>query len=495
MLSEYSAPTAQDFAQKTTNFLNWFTSSHDTRLSSKIQLEDLRSQHAGRGAVATQDIEEDEELFAVPRNLVLTVPTSSIPTHVFDSLGDIGSWPPLIVTIIYEYLRREASPWYPYFQVLPTAFDSLMFWNDQELAQLQASAVIEKIGRAGAEESWKETIIPVMLKHPELFPISGSSDGEKISTLISLAHMAGSLIMAYAFDIDHDDDDDKSQPANQEDEFEEDDEDEPSKGMVPFADMLNADADRNNARLFQESDFLIMKSTKPIKAGDQIFNDYGPLPRSDLLRMYGYVTENYSQYDVVEISYDLLLEVANKNPGKDAASQAWQKRADQLDELGLLDDGYAIPRPSEPEVKELGDAIPGQLHMLLRALASHDQDNGWMNKPKDAVTIEEAALLQAALTKRLTEYSTTLESDRELLQRLRNGDTTLEEIATPDTKPNRVFMALQVRVGEKEILHQMLALCREHISRKTQEIATTNGSNKRKHMSDNNQQSKKTARR
>lgn len=211
-----------------------------------------------RVLVASQDIEEDEELFAIPRSLVLTTTTSSIPQHVLEPLSDSGPWPPLIVTIIYEYLRRDASPWYPYFQVLPTAFNSLMFWNTQELAQLQASAVVEKIGRVSAEESWKETIVPVILQHPDVFPISGTSDREKISLLMNLAHMAGSLIMAYAFDIDRDDDDDKSQndPSNQEDEFEEDDEDEPLKGMVPFADMLNADADKNNVSPHSSSQSL-----------------------------------------------------------------------------------------------------------------------------------------------------------------------------------------------------------------------------------------------
>jgi SET domain-containing protein 6 len=62
--------------------------------------------------------------------------------------------------------------------------------------------------------------------------------------------MAGSLIMAYAFDIDRDDAMDGSDNGTSEDdEFEEDDEDEPLKGMVPFADMLNADAVRNNVRV------------------------------------------------------------------------------------------------------------------------------------------------------------------------------------------------------------------------------------------------------
>ena len=55
-----------------------------------------------------------------------------------------------------------------------------------------------------------------------------------------------------------------------------------------------------------------MKATRPIRAGDEVFNDYGPLPRSDLLRMYGYVTDNYSQYDVVELTSQTIYDVAEE---------------------------------------------------------------------------------------------------------------------------------------------------------------------------------------
>jgi N-lysine methyltransferase SETD6 len=50
-----------------------------------------------------------------------------------------------------------------------------------------------------------------------------------------------------------------------------------------------------------------MKSIKPIARGEEIFNDYGPLPRSDLLRRYGYITENYARYDVAEITTQEFL--------------------------------------------------------------------------------------------------------------------------------------------------------------------------------------------
>jgi len=53
-----------------------------------------------------------------------------------------------------------------------------------------------------------------------------------------------------------------------------------------------------------------MKAIKPIKEGDEIFNDYGQIPRSDLVRRYGYVTDNYAPYDVVELSLDTICQAA-----------------------------------------------------------------------------------------------------------------------------------------------------------------------------------------
>jgi N-lysine methyltransferase SETD6 len=228
---------------------------------------------------------------------------------------DLGPWDSLILIIIYEILRGEPSLWFPYLQLLPTTFDTLMFWTPAELSELQGSAVVDKIGKNSAEENWTSTILPIMLNHGALFPLSTTNENERTRSLLKLAHMAGSMIMAYAFDIDDDESDSVEEDEIDEESSDliEDAEDNPAKGMVPFADMLNADADRNNARLFHEDDFLIMKATKDVKAGNEIFNDYGPLPRSDLLRMYGYVTENYSAFDVVEISAELIQKVAESS--------------------------------------------------------------------------------------------------------------------------------------------------------------------------------------
>jgi SET domain-containing protein 6 len=53
-----------------------------------------------------------------------------------------------------------------------------------------------------------------------------------------------------------------------------------------------------------------MRTVKRIHPGEEILNDYGSLPRSELLRRYGYVTPNYAKYDVVDIPTDLFTESA-----------------------------------------------------------------------------------------------------------------------------------------------------------------------------------------
>jgi N-lysine methyltransferase SETD6 len=129
-----------------------------------------------------------------------------------------------------------------------------MFWSQAELAELQASAVVSKIGKAESEAAWNETILPLMLQHPVAFPVNADDEEAKRKELIRLSHLAGSLIMAYAFDIDKEGESrDATEDASDDSSLVEDEEGNPLKGMVPLADMLNADADRNNVSCHSSS--------------------------------------------------------------------------------------------------------------------------------------------------------------------------------------------------------------------------------------------------
>lgn len=73
-----------------------------------------------------------------------------------------------------------------------------------------------------------------------------------------------------------------------------------------------------------------MLATRPISKGAEIFNDYGPLPRSDLLRRYGYLTDNYAKYDVVELPTSMIVEEASRYPSWDADEQHRRVRISSL---------------------------------------------------------------------------------------------------------------------------------------------------------------------
>lgn len=256
--------------------------------------------------MAIQDISEDEELFSIGRTDILCVENSDfgkteVGRLILADLED--QWTPLILAMIFEFFRGDESPWKAYFDVLPADFNSLMFWTNDELDQLQASAVRQKIGKQEAHDMLTENVLLVVRRNQRaLFPNAASVSDDD---LLYLAHRMGSTIMAYAFDLENDP---SQQVLDEEGYASEEEEELLPKGMIPMADMLNADADRNNARLFYERSRVTMRAIKPINAGEEVFNDYGQLPRSDLLRRYGYITPGYNQYDVVEIPRQLVID-------------------------------------------------------------------------------------------------------------------------------------------------------------------------------------------
>ena len=122
--------------------------------------------------MAVDSIPEGEELFRIPRDAVLDSQTSTLRSHIPDHLDGLDPWLSLILVLIYESCLEEYSKWYPYIHLLPQQFDTLMFWANAELAELQASAVISRIGKKNAEAGFLSDLVPIISAYPELFPFS-----------------------------------------------------------------------------------------------------------------------------------------------------------------------------------------------------------------------------------------------------------------------------------------------------------------------------------
>ncbi len=179
--------------------------------------------------------------------MVLSVENSDLREKAPGVLDDLDAWLSLIVVMIYEHLKVPDTYWRPYFGILPTHFDTLMFWSHDELAELQGSAVTKKIGKGEADKMFCEHILPILRKHPQIFPYPPGVatyeglDGQ--SAVLAMAHVMATLVMAYGFDLERDE---SLQQPDDDGLISDDDEDDLPKGMVPLADLLNADAERNN---------------------------------------------------------------------------------------------------------------------------------------------------------------------------------------------------------------------------------------------------------
>ncbi|KAK8035511.1 hypothetical protein PG993_010506 [Apiospora rasikravindrae] len=461
------------FDERTKSFLNWFTGLPGATFHPDIQIQDLRQSGQGRGIVATSDIPEETELFKIPRAAIINTLTSDLTKkipQVFedstegledvnneadeegDTSGAPDSWVSLILVMIYEFMQGDQSKWKPYFDIMPESFDTLMFWPRTELGGLQASAISAKIGKDEADNMFRAKVLPVVEEHAHIFYPEGSKRMSE-EELLNLAHRMGSTVMAYAFDLETDDE----EPEEEGDEWVEDKEGKLLMGMVPMADILNADA-VFNAHVNHEDDFLTVTSLKPISAGEQVLNYYGPLSNSELLRRYGYVTSNHARYDVVELSWNMVLSVLQSHLRLDQTK--WGQAINQLDEEET-EDTFVIDRDldepdsrgdvhGEVKLKQLPADLEEQIATFLKAVRKVSPESIPDKRKRDEIS---AAVIHQALQLRLSEYPTSEAEDQALLQDANFTD--------------RQKMAIVVRLGEKKLLGEAIQVAAEKINAMT----------------------------
>ena len=301
----------------------------------------------------------------------------------------------------------------------------------------------KKIGKTSAEDMFARYMSPLDLDN----------------STMEMCHRVASIIMAYAFDIPDGNptiestSNETGARDGEDDELVSDDEEDEKTtlSMIPLADMLNADADRNNARLCCENEELEMRSIKPIAKGEEIFNDYGQLPRSDLLRRYGYVTDNYGAYDVAEISTEAILSAfsnaasfPNLRDGslQPLSSRDLARRVELAQREGLYDESYDLTHAS-PDGYSVPDELVGLLYIFLledESLEEISTSRASLPGRSKLATNLVGQILVALLQSREKEYPTTIEEDEKLLR--------------STNSPYRKTMAIQVRLGEKKVLRE-----------------------------------------
>lgn len=190
--------------------------------------------------VASERIEIDEVLFVIPRSAVLNVENSKLAQLCPNiPAADDGQWHVLILAIMLELSLGKSSRWKPYLDILPTKFDTLMYWSADEQKELDGCDILQRIGKDEAEAMFRKKVLNFVRSNRELFSVGDLDEIQLERYVINRAHWTASAVMAYAFDLDP-----RVRSSSVASEVEGNQE--LPKGMVPMADMLNADGDRNN---------------------------------------------------------------------------------------------------------------------------------------------------------------------------------------------------------------------------------------------------------
>ncbi|KAI0081972.1 SET domain-containing protein [Panus rudis PR-1116 ss-1] len=473
-------------------FLLWFKDQGGVLDGSAMRIADIPGH--GRGALAVRSLSEGHTLFEIPRNLTLSTRTSSLPEkfgqNAWKIFGLHTGWVGLILCMMWEEAQGSSSKWAGYLSahILPSQFGTPMFWSASEIDELKGTAVVDKIGKDDAEKDYYDKLIPAVQSRPDLFL------PQHMNTYYTLEryHIMGSRILSRSFhvekwskesdDVEEDEFVTEAESSNQMDvdedtgdgnasnavlevpdeelEDEEDVEDPADVAMVPMADMLNARFESENAKLFYEEKVLKMITTKPVQAGEQIWNTYGDPPNSDLLRRYGHVdvvplhpplSGEGNPADIVEIRADVVVAAASKSSNNDA-----QERVDWW--LDLADDDTFVVGTDCDIPKDMYSLV----HLLQLPRTEWLKLQAKEKLPKGKLTPEILPIVIEVFERRLAEYPDSIEDDERLLQ-------------DPDISDNK-RNAIIVRLGEKRILHASLKIL--------QDAQKTAGGSSKKHKED-----------
>ena len=212
---------------------------------------------------------------------------------------------------------------------------------------------------------------------------------------------------------------------------------------------------------------MTVQSTRLIRAGEEVLNYYGPRPNSELLRQYGYVTQDHSRYDVVEVPWSLVE--AQVREALNVDDMAWMTVSNHVDSDDL-EDGFVIERDcpdvnadgtySGPAIlREMPADLVAQLKHLLQAVRKVDESMVPSKRKRDHIIQQ---VLSGCVTALIRRYPTTIEED---VHRLAKGSMSA-----------RCRMAVLVRLGEKQLLQEALTLLKQE----TDEIGEAGGRDAKK---------------
>eukprot|EP01065_Artemidia_motanka_P032517 TRINITY_DN39512_c0_g1_i1.p1 TRINITY_DN39512_c0_g1~~TRINITY_DN39512_c0_g1_i1.p1 ORF type:complete len:584 (+),score=168.17 TRINITY_DN39512_c0_g1_i1:140-1753(+) len=385
----------------------------------------------GRGLAFSEDLVYPAPVAAVPLSMLVTADAAR-SSDLGPALASVGESPAVDdgTALLLFIVRGRFDPaaasdaggrWRSYFQMLPARFSSPLFWDFQDLAELQGSSLIEEVMEAKEQ---------VRQCRESLFATRGHLLDADIYSFDNMLWARGVTdSRAFVLNIGG----------------------RTVTCLSPCADLINHTGGPGSVsyrRFDDASQTFLLESLSDCPAGEQALMNYGPLSNGELLMQYGFVLEG-NPLEVCQVGVEISDE-----------EDFYQQKVDAHRRLGIPEDHF-LAASSE------SDAEPGRpsRHLLLAiaiAASVSEEDvaavvdgadtvgGGFSSLPVD-LRIRSCELLVQLAEYLLSEFPTSLEEDLEDLERVQHSGEHTEILATPNT-----VMALLYRIGQKQILRSTL---------------------------------------
>ncbi|KAL3749096.1 hypothetical protein ACJRO7_010226 [Eucalyptus globulus] len=355
----------------------------------------------------------------VPRRLWIN-PDTVAASEIGYRCADLKPWVAVYLFLIREKMRGNL-PWRFYIDILPERTDSTLYWSEEELAEIKGTLLLRMTRemKEHVESQHHKVKEEIMSRHEQQFPSSITLDGFLWAFIMpksrALSHLRGQLVMLPLVDlINH------SASITRED---------------------NAEEINGPAGLFSWDLLFCLKSTMPVKEGEQVVIQYGlKKSNADLAFYYGFVEPNTNRD-----SYTLTFNISELDPFHreklDIAA------ANDLGETAYFD--IFMDRPLPPAI------LP---YLRLVALQEADafllepvyRKSIWKTLELPVSHVNEELVCKMvidACESALSGYRTTVEQDEKLIQEGNLG--------------YKLEIAVTVRVGEKRVLQQIEGIVKE----------------------------------
>ena len=322
----------------------------------------VETTNEGVGIYANKTISAGETLISVPYNMCITpdaIVQNQLLQPIFSDNAGIVDYPDEVLAIGLMHAKlfpSEKCSWSKHVSMLPTDFNTTIFWSEAELEEMKGNMVyhLTKMMLRQIETDYNSIHAALAEAYPELLG----------GVTIELYKWALSVVYSRSLEI--------TRQGNN------------TRCIVPVLDMANHNPHSNAAptdtfRYEDEDDRISLLAPTDLQVGEECYAVYGIYPNSKLLYSYGFVVLNNPHRAI-----DLWVRLQPSSVGYQAKQTFLQSnsltREQTYDFKGTIRPNYVSPallatiRVIQAEVSELpllSRAVQGRMLTLRNEAAAY----------------------------------------------------------------------------------------------------------------------------